>query len=89
VVLLINSIINSGLFRLTGNNWRDSIYGGALLSQIGEFSFVLVTLAASLGLVGSYTYQITLAVITCTMLFSTLWLTVIQKMIYRLPLEKN
>ncbi|QEE49861.1 cation:proton antiporter [Flavobacterium alkalisoli] len=89
VVLLINSIINSGLFRLTGNNWRDSIYGGALLSQIGEFSFVLVTLAASLGLVGSYTYQITLAVITCTMLFSTLWLTVIQKMIYRLALEKN
>lgn len=87
VVMVLNSIINSCLFRFAGNNWRDSLYGGALLSQIGEFSFVLVTLAAKLNLVGSYTYQITLAVITCTMLFTTLWLTVIQKMIYRLPLK--
>ncbi|KQS47286.1 sodium:proton exchanger [Flavobacterium sp. Leaf359] len=88
-VLLINSLINSLLFKLTGNNWRDSIYGGALLSQIGEFSFMLATLGASLGLVTSYTYQITLAVITFTMLLTTIWLTIIQQLIYRLPIAKN
>ncbi|MBL7869660.1 MAG: cation:proton antiporter [Flavobacterium lindanitolerans] len=88
-VLLINSLINSLLFKLTGNNWRDSIYGGALLSQIGEFSFMLATLGASLGLVTSYTYQITLAVITFTMLLTTIWLTIIQQLIYRLPIVKN
>lgn len=85
-VLLINSLINAMLFRLTGNNWRDSLYGGALLSQIGEFSFVLVTLAASRGLVGNYIYQVTLAVITFTMLLSTIWLTIIQRLIYKLPI---
>ena len=85
-VLFINSLINAILFKATGNNWRDSLYGGALLSQIGEFSFVLVSLAASLSLVGEYTYQMTLAVITCTMLLTTIWLTIIQKLIYRLPL---
>lgn len=84
-VLLINSLINTILFKCTGNNWRDSLYAGALLSQIGEFSFVLVTVAASLGLVGNYTYQMTLSVITCTMLFTSIWLTIIQKLIYRLP----
>ncbi|MGJ1382684.1 cation:proton antiporter domain-containing protein [Sphingobacterium siyangense] len=88
-VLLINSIINSVLFKLTGNNWRDSIYGGALLSQIGEFSFMLATLGASLGLVATYTYQITLAVITLTMLLTTIWLTIIQQLIYRLPIVKK
>lgn len=85
--LLINSLINAVLFKFTGNNWRDSLYGGALLSQIGEFSFVLVTLAASRGLVGNYLYQITLAVITVTMIVSTIWLTIIQRLIYRLPIR--
>lgn len=88
-VLLLNSLINSILFSFTGNNWRDSIYAGALLSQIGEFSFVLVTLAAALGLVGSYIYQVTLAVITFTMLLTTIWLTIIQRLIYRLPTIKK
>lgn len=88
-VLIINSVINTALFRATGNSWRNSLYGGALLSQIGEFSFVLVTMASSLGLVGNSTYQLTLSVITCTMLSTSIWLNIIQKLIYRLPLSKN
>ncbi|QRY55494.1 cation:proton antiporter domain-containing protein [Sphingobacterium siyangense] len=88
-VLLINSIINCLLFKLTGNSWRDSLYGGALLSQIGEFSFMLATLGASLGLVATYIYQITLAVITFTMLLTTIWLAIIQQLIYRLPIVKK
>ena len=87
-VLLINSVINAVLFKVTGNSWRDSVYGGALLSQIGEFSFVLMALALSLGLIGNYIYQLTLAVITLTMLLTTIWLTLIQRLIYRLP-DKN
>ncbi|NUY81942.1 cation:proton antiporter [Flavobacterium sp. MAH-1] len=88
-VLLINSLLNAMLFRLAGNSWRDSLYGGALLSQIGEFSFVLMTLAVSLGLVGNYLYQVTLAVITLTMLLSSFWITVMQRLIYRLPLPEK
>lgn len=83
-VLFINSLINTILFKLTKNSWRDSLYGGALLSQIGEFSFILMTMAASLKLVENYTYQITLAVITSTMLLTTIWLMIIQQLIYRL-----
>jgi len=88
-VLLINSVINALLFRFTGSRWRDSIYGGALLSQIGEFSFVLMTLASSLNLVGKYTSQLTLAVITLTMLLTTVWITIIQKLIYRLSEKRS
>lgn len=84
-VLVINSLINSLLFKLTGSNTRDSIYAGGLLSQIGEFSFVLLTIAASLGMVGHYVHQMTIAVITSTMLLSSVWLTVIRQLIYRIP----
>ena len=55
-----------------GNNLRDSIYAGALLSQIGEFSFVLVSLAASLNLIGNYSYQLTLTVISMTIILTTI-----------------
>jgi len=88
-VLLINSLINTVLFKVTGNSWRDSLYGGALLAQIGEFSFVLMTQASALGLVGNYVYQVTLSVITLTMLLTSIWLTTIQKLIYRLPVDKS
>ncbi|MCW4467642.1 cation:proton antiporter [Flavobacterium sp. MFBS3-15] len=83
-VLLINSLINALVFRVTGHSWRDSMYAGALLSQIGEFSFLLMTIAAELKLVGSYTYQITLAVIAMTMIFTTIWIAIIQKFIYKM-----
>lgn len=83
-VLFTNSFINTILFKFTKNSWRDSLYGGALLSQIGEFSFVLMTMASSLGLVGNFMYQITLAVITLTMILTTIWLIIIQKLIYRI-----
>lgn len=83
-VIFINSLINTILFKLAENSWRDSLYGGALLSQIGEFSFILMTMAAALKLVENYTYQITLAVITLTMLLTTIWLMIIQRLIYRL-----
>jgi len=83
-VLFINSLINTIVFKLTKNSWRDSLYAGALLSQIGEFSFILMTMPASLKLVENYTYQITLAVITSTMMLTAIWLMIIQQLIFRL-----
>ncbi len=84
-VLLINSLINTLIFRVMGSSWRDSVYAGALLSQIGEFSFALVNVAIGIGLIGVYSYQITLAVIALTMMLSSIWISIIQQFIYRLP----
>lgn len=81
-VLLINSFLNAIVFKIVKNSWRDSIYGGALLAQIGEFSFVLMSMAAALKLVEDYTYQLTLSVITLTMFLTTVWLMIIQELIY-------
>lgn len=84
-VLLINSLINALIFRGMGSTWSDSVYAGALLSQIGEFSFVLVNVATALGIIGDYSYQITLAVITVSMMLTTIWIAIIQTFIYKLP----
>lgn len=83
MIMLVNSLINAFVFRLLNVSWRNSLYAGALLSQIGEFSLVLCMVARSNQLVNDYWFQLTLAVISCTMLISAIWINIIRKFIYR------
>ena len=79
----INSLINACVFRLLKESWKNSMYAGALLSQIGEFSLVLCTVAKSLKLVDDFSFQLTLAVISVTMLLSSGWISVIRGFLFR------
>jgi len=85
LVLLIfctNSLINALAFRLLKESWKNSVYAGALLSQIGEFSLVLCVIARDLNLVDNFSYQLTLAVISLTMLLSSGWITIIRAFLF-------
>jgi CPA2 family monovalent cation:H+ antiporter-2 len=92
VILIVNSAINALVFRLLNESWRNSIYAGALLSQIGEFSLVLSIVAKSQQMVTDFWYQLTLAVVSVTMLMTAIWINIIRKFIYKhqnyLPLAK-
>jgi CPA2 family monovalent cation:H+ antiporter-2 len=79
----INSLINACVFRLLRETWKSSIYAGALLSQIGEFSLVLCTVARSLKLVDDFSFQLTLAVISVSMLLSSGWISIIRSFLFR------
>lgn len=68
--LATNTVINGAILRLAKAPWREAIYGGALLAQIGEFSFVLVGVGLTAGLIEQFTYQATLVVISITLLLS-------------------
>lgn len=82
-ILVINSLINALVFRSMKVSWRDSLYAGALLSQVGEFSFVLCSTAFTLQLIGDYSYKISLSIITLTMLLTTAWIAVIRRLTFR------
>jgi len=87
VILIVNSAINALVFRLLKESWRNSIYAGALLSQIGEFSLVLSMVAKSQQMVTDFWYQLTLAVVSVTMLLTAIWINIIRRFIYRYPLQ--
>jgi CPA2 family monovalent cation:H+ antiporter-2 len=70
---------------LLKESWRNSIYAGAMLSQIGEFSLVLCLVAREQQLVDAYWYQLTLAVVSVTMLFTALCISIIRAFIFRQP----
>ncbi len=74
VALTINNLINTLIMRSFKMNWSESIYAGALLSQIGEFSFVLGNLAYFNKIITDYGYQIIISVISLTLLLSPIWI---------------
>jgi CPA2 family monovalent cation:H+ antiporter-2 len=81
-IVLINSVINTLVFRLLKETWKNSVYAGALLSQIGEFSLVLCTVAKSLNLVDDFSFQLTLSVISISMLMTAAWISFIRRFLF-------
>ncbi len=74
IALLTNTGVNALVLRFLGQPWRESVLGGALLSQIGEFSFVLAAIGLHVGLVNTFGYQLALSVIATTLLLSAVWI---------------
>lgn len=77
-VLLTNTFLNAVILRLLNNSWRDALYSGALLSQIGEFSFVLAAVGLHANIVTQNAYQTTVAVIAISLLASPAWIALVR-----------
>lgn len=80
VILVTKSLTMSILLKSLGYSWIASFYAGAVLSQIGEFSFVLAATGRSLNIVSDFAYQMTIALITLSLLISPLWIYTIKKL---------
>ena len=78
-VLLTNNVINAFILRMLGDPWRDSFYAGALLAQVGEFSFVLASVAYQVGLIERYGYLMTIAVIALSLALSPAWIGLMRR----------
>lgn len=89
LAMVLNTVINAGIFRLMGDDWQDSLYSGAILSQIGEFSFVLVAVGASAAIIEPGIYQLVIAVIATSLLLSPLWIAQVKKYALNLSLIRD
>jgi len=86
-VYISNHGINVLLLRLLGNSWKESIYGGSLLAQVGEFSFVLASLGYHAQIISEFSYQLTIIVVSITIFISPLWVA-FTKMLARVNTSK-
>jgi K+:H+ antiporter len=78
-LIVANTAINAVILRLLGRSWRDSVYAGALLSQIGEFSFVLAAAGFQAGVITNFGYQMTIAIVAISLLVSPAWIVLVQR----------
>ena len=74
IVLAGNTLLNGLILRFLGYRWREGLYAGAMLSQIGEFSFVLAAVGLTTGIITRVGYQYTIAVIALSLLVSPFWI---------------
>ncbi len=81
-VLVINNLINASIFMLFKQNWKDSFYAGAVLSQIGEFSFILGSIGFTYGIVTDFTYSLIISIISVTLFVSPLWISLIRALMH-------
>lgn len=73
-VYITNHFINAAVLHYFGRNWKNSLYGGALLGQAGELGFVLGASAFTAGIITEFTYQLMIVVISLTLLISPIWI---------------
>jgi len=83
LVIITNTFINGAILRALGENWRDSLYAGTMLSQIGEFSFVLAAVGIQAHIISDYGYQMTVAVISISLLISPPWIMFVKYFLKR------
>ncbi len=80
-VYIGNHFINSAILYYFGSNWKMSLYGGALLAQIGELSFVLASTSFYAAIITNFAYQLTIIVISLTLLISPFWIATTKKLL--------
>src|SRR5919112_4161328 len=78
-VILGKTLLIAVLSRLFGSTWRDGLRSGGLLCTAGEFAFVLLPVAAGLGLMSPDISQPVTALAALTMLLGPIMSTLIEK----------
>lgn len=81
MVYIGNHFINAVVLHYFGRDWKMSMYGGALLAQIGELSFVLSSAGYYAGIISNYEYQLTIVVISLTLFLSPFWISLTKKIL--------
>ncbi len=76
--LLTNTFINAFILRVSKFSLIDSLYAGVILSQIGEFSFVLAAVGLQSDLITDYGYQLSICVIALSLLVSPVWINLVK-----------
>ncbi len=74
LIVVLNTLLNTAILRVLGSSWRRAGYAGALLSQIGEFSFVLAALAHTSRIIPDDQYRLIVAVIALSLMLSPAWI---------------
>jgi CPA2 family monovalent cation:H+ antiporter-2 len=73
-VAVFKTALNIVAIRMLGETWPRAFLCGALLAQMGEFSFVLAALALSNGAIGDSEHRLLVAVTVISLMGSPIWL---------------
>ena len=79
LVFLFNAGTNVFVMRALGEGWETSLITAGLLSQIGEFSFLLAAIGLHVALIDESLHSMTVLVIALTLMLSPLWHSLVKR----------
>lgn len=85
LVILTNTGINAVILKALGSNWRQSLYIGALLSQIGELSFLLAAVGRNGQIISETGYQMLIVLISLSLFVSPVWTALLRRLTRQEP----
>jgi CPA2 family monovalent cation:H+ antiporter-2 len=83
LVLISNCLLSAVAFRILKYQWKESFYGGALLSQTGEFGILVLSLAYKSGIISYDFFKAGIAITALSLLISTVWISVFRRFFYQ------
>ncbi|HLI12948.1 MAG TPA: cation:proton antiporter [Alphaproteobacteria bacterium] len=75
LVTLCKTTFNVLLLRGLGEPWTRAYFSGVLLSQVGEFSFILAAVGLSAGVIDPVHHRLVVAVTVLSLVISPFWMT--------------
>ena len=81
IVYVTNHLINSIILRLFACTWQEAFMGGALLAQIGELSFLIISASFHVGIIGQYEYTFVITLISLTLFISPFWISLSERLV--------
>jgi len=72
-IAVFKTALNVILLRLFGQQWKHAFMSGLMVSQVGEFSFLLSVVAVNAGLISLDERQLIVAITVVSLIFSPLW----------------
>lgn len=73
LVAVFKTVLNVAALGLFGQSWQHAFLAGIMLSQIGEFSFLLAGIGAASGVIGEDERRLIVAVTVLSLSLSPLW----------------
>lgn len=73
-VAVLKTALNVVVIRALGQSWPSALLSGALLAQLGEFSFVLAALGLNAGVIADEAHRLIVAITVLSLLGSPFWL---------------
>jgi len=79
-VAVLKTALNVVFIRVMGQPWPRAFLSGALLAQLGEFSFVLAALGLGAGAIDDASHRLIVAVTVLSLLASPFWLATARRL---------
>jgi CPA2 family monovalent cation:H+ antiporter-2 len=80
MVTVLKSVVNVGILHLLGEPWQRAFHSGVVMTQIGEFSFVICAAGLAGKVLSPDGYRLMIAVIALSLVISPMWLAVARRL---------